>query len=130
MGTLPRGLTGMDGKGPILASRAAALLRAVATALHRRVINVSAVARIDADVLQEFAFRAEIAVLLGHVGELVDAIEIGRPIGIFFHPDVRSDTALIQPLQQFAVAVGGIRRQRLRQVAVTFAIAFDHVSGR
>jgi hypothetical protein len=32
------------GKGPILASRASALLRAVATALHRRVINV---ARID-----------------------------------------------------------------------------------
>ena len=68
VGTLPRGLTSVDGKGPILASRAAALLRAVATALHRRVIDVSAVALIDADVFQEFAFRAEIAVLLGHIG--------------------------------------------------------------
>jgi len=48
VGTLPRGLAGVEGKGPILASRASALLRAVATALHRRAINVSAVARIDA----------------------------------------------------------------------------------
>jgi hypothetical protein len=40
---------------------------------------VGAVARIDSDVLQDFAFRAEIAVLLGHVGELLDAIEISRP---------------------------------------------------
>ena len=40
MGTLPRWLTSMDGDRPILASRAAVLLRALATALHRRVINV------------------------------------------------------------------------------------------
>jgi hypothetical protein len=60
---------------------------------------VCAVARIDSDVLQDFAFRAEIAVLLGYVGELLDAIEISRPIGIFFHPDVRSDTTFIKPLQ-------------------------------
>jgi len=97
--TLPRGLTSMDGKGPILASRAAALLGALATALHRRIINVCAVARIDSDVLQDFAFRADIAVLLGYVGELVDAIEISRPIGIFFNPDVGSDTTFIKPLQ-------------------------------
>src|SRR5215469_8655249 len=127
MGTLPRWLTGMDGDRPILASRAAALLRAVATALLCRVINVSAIAWIDAHVFQGLALRADIAVLLGQVSELVDAIEIARPIGIFFHPDVRSDAAVIQPLQQFAVAVGGIRGQRLRQVAVTFAITFDHV---
>ena len=70
MRTLPRGLTGMDGKGPILVSRAAALLGAFATALHCRIINVGAVARIDSDVLQDFAFRADIAVLFGSVGEL------------------------------------------------------------
>src|SRR5437773_451578 len=52
-------------RGPILASRAAVLLRALATALHRRIIKVGAVARIDSDVLQDFAFGAEIAVLLG-----------------------------------------------------------------
>src|SRR5436190_17825344 len=97
--SLPRRLAGVDGKGPILASRAAALLRALATALHRRIINVGAVARIDSGVLQDFAFRAEIAVLLGYVGELLDAIEISRPIGIFFHPDVSSDAAVVQPLQ-------------------------------
>src|SRR5271154_5424024 len=68
---------------------------------------------------------AEIAVLLGHVGELVDAIQIRRPIGIFFHPDVSSDAALIQPLQQFTIAVGSICRQSLRQGAITVAIAFD-----
>src|SRR6266568_8153302 len=89
VGTLPRRLTSMDGKGPILASRAAALLRALATALHRRIINVGAVARIDSDVLQDFAFGTEIAVLLGYVGELLDAIEISRPIGIFLSPGYR-----------------------------------------
>jgi len=78
--TLPCGLTSMDGKSPILTSRAAALLGAFATALHRRIINVCAVARIDSDVLQDFAFRADIEVLLGYVGELVDAVEISRPI--------------------------------------------------
>ena len=63
--------------------------------LHRifvrdsRIIKVSAVARTDADVFQRLAFWADIAVLFGHVGELVDAIEIRRPIRIFFHPDVR-----------------------------------------
>ena len=65
MGTLPRWLADVDGKGPILAARAAALLRAVATALHRRIIKVSAVERIDPDVLQEFALRADITVLRG-----------------------------------------------------------------
>ena len=93
---LPRWLAGVDGKGPKLASRAAALLRALTTALHRRIIKVSAVARIDSDVFQRLAFWADIAVLFGHVGELVDAIEIRRPIRIFFHPDVRSDAALIK----------------------------------
>jgi hypothetical protein len=34
----------------------------------------------DADLFQEFAFRAEIAVLLGHVGELVDAVKVRRRI--------------------------------------------------
>src|SRR6266853_950591 len=67
VGTLPRRLAGVDGKGPILASRAAALLRALATALHRRIINVCAGARINSDVLQDFAFRADIAVLFGYV---------------------------------------------------------------
>jgi hypothetical protein len=33
-------------------------------------------------------------------------------------------------LQHLAVAVGGIRCQSLRQLAITCAIAFDHVSGR
>ena len=130
MGTLPRWLAGVDGQGPILASRAAALLRAVATALHRREINVSAVALVDTGVFQEFALRAEIAILLGHVAEPVDAIEVSRRRGILFHPDVSSDAALIEPLQQFTVAVGSIRRQSLRQTAIPFAISFDHVSGR
>ena len=107
MSTLPRWLADVDGKGPILAARAAALLGAFATALHRRIIKVSAVEGIDPDVLQEFALRAEIAVLLGQVGELVDAIEVGRRSGIFLDPDVRRDATLIEPLQQFAVAVGG-----------------------
>ena len=87
------------------------ILRALTTALHRRIIKVSAVARIDADVFQRLAFWADIAVLFGHVGELVDAIEIRRPIRIFLHPDVSRDAALIEPLQQFAVAVAGIRGQ-------------------
>ena len=55
---------------------------------------------------------------------------VGCPLGFSFHPDVTRDAALIQPLQQFAVAVGGIRGQSLGQVAVTFAIALNHVSGR
>jgi len=58
---------------------------------------VSAVERIDADVFQRLAFWADLAVLLGHVGELVDALEIRRPIGIFFHQDVSRDAALIDP---------------------------------
>ena len=71
---------------------------------------------------QDFAFRAEIAVLLRHVGERVDALEISRlPIRIFFHRDVTCDAPLIEPLQQFAVALGGIRRQRLRQIVVVVA---------
>jgi len=65
------------------------------------------VALIDSVVFQDFAFRTDIAVLLRHVSELVDAIEISRlPVRIFFHPDVTCDAALIEPLQQFAVAVG------------------------
>ena len=118
VGTLPRWFTGVDGQRPILASRVAALLRTVATALRRRVINVSAVALIDAGVFQEFAFWAEIAILFGHVGKLVDAIEVRRRSRIFFYPDVSSDATLIEPLQKFAVAVGRIRRQSLRQLAI------------
>jgi hypothetical protein len=38
------------------------------------------VALIDSGVFQDFAFGAEIAVLLGRVGELIDAIEIGRRV--------------------------------------------------
>jgi hypothetical protein len=41
-----------------------------------------AVERIDADVFQRLAFWADIAILLGPVGELLDAIEISRPIGV------------------------------------------------
>jgi len=72
---------------------------------------------IDSDILQWFAFRADIGVLLGHVGELINAIETSRPIGIFFYPDVSRDATLLEPLQKFAVSVGGIRGQSLRQIA-------------
>src|SRR5690348_12416070 len=91
---------------------------------------MSAVARIDSDVLQGLAFRADVVVLLGYVGELFDPIEISRTIGIFFYPNVRSDAALIEPLQKLTVAVSVVRRQSLRQVAVTFAISFDHDTRR
>src|SRR5262249_55533491 len=100
VGTLPRCLAGMDSKGPKLASRAAALLRALATALHCRIIKVSAVSRADADVFQRLAFWADIAVLLGQVGELVDAIEIVRlPFSFFFHWNKGSNPAFIDHLQ-------------------------------
>src|SRR5215475_12249933 len=88
------------------------------------------VALIDSVVFQDFSFGADKAVLLRHVSEPIDTIEISRlPLRVFFYPDVTCDAALIEPLQQFAVAVGGIRGQSLGQVTVTFAIAFDHVSG-
>ena len=83
-GTLPCLFTSVDLDHPILASRAVALLGAVATALRRRIIKMGVVALMDADVFQDFAFRADIAVLRRHVGELVDAIEIRRPIGFYF----------------------------------------------
>jgi hypothetical protein len=38
------------------------------------------VAPIDSGASQDFTFGAEIAVLLGRVGELIDAIEIGRRV--------------------------------------------------
>jgi hypothetical protein len=76
---------------------------------------VNGVERIDSDVLQEFALRTEIAALLGNVGELVDAIEVCRRSRIFSYPDVSRNAAFLEPLQQFAVAVGGIRRQSLPQ---------------
>src|SRR6185437_11754990 len=126
MRTLPRRLTGVDSETPKFGSCAAALLGALATALHCRIINVSAVARIDPDVFQGLAFRADVVVLLGYVGKLRGAIEISRPIGVLFHPDVRSDAAFIEPLQKLTVAVSVVCCQCLRQVAVTFAIAFDH----
>jgi hypothetical protein len=89
------------------------------------------IALVDSGVFQDFAFRADIAVLLRHVGELVDAIEISwLPVRIFFHPHVTCDAAVVEPLQQFAVALGGVGGQSLGQIAVTFAIAFDHVSRR
>ena len=54
------------------------------------------VAFIDSVVFQDFAFRADVAVLLRHVGELVDAIEIiTLPIAIFFHPHVTCDAAVM-----------------------------------
>jgi hypothetical protein len=87
---------------------------------------MSVIALIDSDVFQGLAFWTDVVVLLGYVGELLDAIEITRPIGIFFYPDVRSNAALIEPLQNFTVTIGVIRRQSLRQVAVTFAVSFDH----
>ena len=67
-----------------------------------------AVERIDANVFQRLAFWADIAILLRPVGELLDVIEISRPIGIFFHADISRDAAVVEPLQKFAVAVGGI----------------------
>ena len=39
------------------------------------------------------------------------AIEIRRPIGVFFHSDVRNDAVLIEPVQELTVAVSVIRRQ-------------------
>jgi len=94
VGTLLRWLTSMDGDRPILASRATALLRALTTALRRRIINMGVLALIDSGIFQNFAFGAEIAILLGHVSEPIDAIEISRTVGIFFHPDIGSDTAV------------------------------------
>src|SRR6185503_13136187 len=38
----------------------------------------------------------------------------------------RNDAAFIEPLQKLPIAVGGICRQCLRQVAVAFTISFDH----
>ena len=62
----------MDGDRPILASRTATLLGALATALRCREINMCVVVLIDSGVFQDLAFRADITVLLRHVGELVD----------------------------------------------------------
>src|SRR5947208_17050214 len=59
-----------------------------------------------------------------------DAIEITRSIGGFFHTDVRSDAAFIEPLQKLTVAVGVICRQCLRELTVSFAISFYHVPRR
>src|SRR5580765_8912243 len=121
MRTLPCLFTSVDGDRPILASRTATLLGALATALRCREINMCVVPLIDSGVFQDFAFRADITVLLGHVGELVDAIQISTlPIAIFFHPHVTYDAAVLEPLQKFPVAVGGIRGQGLGQIAVTF----------
>ena len=78
MRVLPCLFTSVDGDSPILASRAAALLGALATALGRREVNMCVVALIDSGVFQDFAFRTDITVLLGNIGELVDAIEISR----------------------------------------------------
>ena len=95
----------------ILASRAAALLGALATAFHRRVIKVSAVALIGRRI-------SEACVPGGYSRSLwhrpVHLYVPDRPIGIFFHPDVGSDAAFIESSQQFAVAIGGIRGQCLR----------------
>jgi hypothetical protein len=114
LGTLPCLFTSVDGDSPILASRTAALLGTLAAALGRREINIGVVAFIDSGVFQDLPFRADIAVLLRHVDELIDALEIiTLPIAIFFHPDVSCDAAVVEPLQQFAVAVGGIRGQSL-----------------
>ena len=81
------------------------------------------VQRIDTHVLQLLAFRTDIAVLFRQVGELLDPIEIALPQRIFFDPDIRGDTAIVEPLQQFTVAVGVVGRQTLRPAAITFAIA-------
>src|SRR5678809_1092026 len=111
---LPRRLASVDGEAPKLGSCAEVLLRAVATALHRRIIKMSAVVRVDSHVFQGFAFRTDVVVLLRYVGELLDAVETTRPIGVFLHPDVGSDAAFIEPLQKLTVAVSVICRQCLR----------------
>ena len=99
MGTLPCLFTSVDGDRPILASRTATLLGALATALRCREINMCVVVLVNSGVLQNFAFRADITVLLRHVGELVDAIQISRlPLRIFFHPNVTGDAALARIL--------------------------------
>jgi len=41
---------------------------------------MSAVVRVDSDVFHGLAFRADVVVLLGYVGELLDAIKTTRPI--------------------------------------------------
>src|SRR5579872_6052177 len=86
---------------------------------------------IDSGVFQDFAFRADITVLLRHVGELVDAIQVRRlPLGIFFHPNVTCDAALIEPLQHFPIAVGGIGCHPLWPPTISFAVAIDHIACR
>jgi hypothetical protein len=47
------------------------VVRTIGSATETLTLKVSAVARIDSDVFQRLAFRADIAVLFGHVGELV-----------------------------------------------------------
>jgi hypothetical protein len=57
----------MDGDRPILTSRTAALLGALATALRRREVNMGVVALIDSGAFQDFAFRADITTTFGSI---------------------------------------------------------------
>src|SRR5437773_2809436 len=120
----------MDRDRTELAARALRLLPTSSTALNRRVVPVRTVPFVNTHVVQWLACGAQIAVFFRHVRELLDPVSIRGRVRTFLHPNVRRNPTIIEPLQQFAVALGGVRGQRLRKIAVTFAIAFDHVAGR
>ena len=114
MGTLPSWLASVDPYALMLASRAAALLRAVATALRHRIIKVSTVARIDADVFQRLAFWADVAVLLGHNSRA--AAKAPRPaVGLLFRLEAGELTMLGRGWQLFASPCGKTRNSGCQQ---------------
>ena len=103
----------MDVNDPIFPTRALRLPHTSPATLRRRMVGMHAVEFVDADVLQGLAFGTDVTVLLRNVGKLLDSVQITGWRWTFFHADVRRNSAIVEPLQQFAISVGVVGRQTL-----------------
>jgi hypothetical protein len=62
------------------------------------------------------------------VGASDTALRLINPVQIVLRHRTFCDPSLHEPVQQFTIAVGVVRRQALRQPPISFSIIFDHVT--
>ena len=98
------------------------LLRARPATLAVSDVDVGSVPDVQTDVVEVFASGTEIAVAFRLISKLLGAVERAVLSWITIAGShVRGDVPLRQPLQELAVAIGGIGGQRLRGSCLAIA---------
>src|ERR1700732_4701461 len=104
----------MNGEILISPTGALRLLRTCPTTFAAADIGVSAVANIQADIVELFPSRTAIAVAFGLIGEPLGTVERAvLSVDTVAGSHIRSDAPIRQPLQELPVPVRRVGRHRL-----------------